>query len=174
MNERACHPIERRDCAMRRVKLFFTALMVLGLAFPVGSMIGDTGAEEIDYERGVIVSGDTPGGLEPQAITIDLTIDPNPVENNEVFTVTVNYSPYITGTWREKFIFKWPSTCDFFRERTIRKKKFLDYNEEVTGSFESVVAPWAQCIEGTFEAKVIVFYGTEIYEATTLMTVVNP
>jgi hypothetical protein len=159
---------------MRRLKLFLTALMVYGLAFPIGSMIGDSCAEEIDYEKGVIVSGDTAGGLEPQAITIDLTIDPNPVENREVFTVTVNYSPYITGTWKERFIFKWPSTCDFLRERTVRIKKFKDYDYEVTGSFEYVVAPWATCIEGTFEAKVIVFQGTEIYEATTSMTVVNP
>jgi hypothetical protein len=159
---------------MRRVKLFLTALVVLGLALPIGPMIGDTCAEEIDYEKGVIVSEDMAGGLEPQAITIDLTIDPNPVKNREVFTVTVNYSPYITGTWKEKFIFKWPSTCNYLREKTVRMKKFKDYDVQVTGSFESVVAPWSTCIEGTFEAKVIVFQGTERYEATTSMTVVNP
>lgn len=159
---------------MRRVKSFLPTLMVLVLPFSIGPMIGDTYAQEIDYEKGVIVSEDMAGGLEPQAITIDLTVDPSTVKNNEVFTVTVNYSPSITGTWKEKFIFKWPSTCDSFREKTVRIKKFKEFGGEVKQSSESVVAPLVPCIAGTFEAKVIVLHGTEIYEATTSMTVVNP
>ncbi len=159
---------------MRRVKSFLLTLMVLVLAAPIGSMMGDTYAQQIDYEKGVIVSEDMAGGLEPQAITIDLTIDPSTVRNGEVFTVAVNYSPSITGTWKEKFIFKWPSACDSFREKTVRIKKFKEFDGQVTASSESVVAPLVPCIAGTFEAKVIVLHGTEIYEATTSMTVVNP
>jgi len=159
---------------MSRLKIFLTALAVLVLAFSLGSPIGDIYAEEIDYEKGVVISEDMAEGVEPQAITIDLTIDPSTVENREVFIVTVNYSPYITGTWKEKFIFRWPSRCDYLRERTVRRKKFKNYDVQVTGSFESVVAPWSTCIEGTFEARVVVFQGDEKYEATTSMTVVNP
>jgi hypothetical protein len=159
---------------MSRLKMLLTALTVLVLAFSLGSPIGDIYAEEIDYKRGVVISEDMAEGVEPQAITIDLTVEPSTVENREVFIVTVNYSPYITGTWKEKFIFRWPSTCDILRERTVRRKKFKNYDVQVKGSFESVVVPWSTCIEGTFEARVVVFQGDEKYEATTSMTVVNP
>jgi len=156
--------------------LFLTVACIFALAVSTtGSQIGDTYAEEYDHETGQVLSEDVgeemAEGIEPLARTISLTV-PGVVFNKDVFTASVSYSPPISGTRQEKFIFKWPSRCEGFKEKTIRIKKLS--GTDIIGSGEIVVVPGASCVEGIFEAKVKVTKGTKTWTATALMEVINP
>ena len=158
-----------------RKALFLTVTCIFALAVSTGGPIGDTYAEEYDYETGVVLSEDVgeemAEGIEPQAMTISLNV-PAIVNNGDVFIYQIVYSPPISGKATEKIIFKWPSRCDGFKEKTIRIKKFTTPGG--SSSSDYVVTPGALCVEGTFIAKAIVTKGTKIWKAKALMEVVNP
>jgi hypothetical protein len=158
-----------------RKALFLTVACIFALAVSTGGPIGHTYAEEYDYETGAVLSEgvgeEMAEGIEPQARTISLDV-PAVVFNGDVVTAWVNYSPAISGTVTEKFIFKWPSRCVGFKEKTIRIKKNIWVG--LIGSGELVVVPGATCVEGIFQAKVIVTKGTKTWTAKTLVEVINP
>lgn len=108
---------------------------------------------------------------EPKDEAIDLTLTvPDVVTNGEVFTVQVDYNPPISGSWKENFIFLWGSRIEGFDETTIRVKKLEDYSN-VSGSFESVVAPSALGIEGR---TIVIVKVPGVGSAYATMNVVNP
>jgi len=162
-----------------RKALFVTVACIFALAVSTGGSIGDTYAEEIDFETGEVFSEDVgeemAEGIKPTGLGILLTFPDtvgNTVTNQQVFTARVDYFPSITGKRTEKFIFKWPSRCADFSEKTVTIKK--SRGSGVTASWVIVVTPSALCVEGIFEAKVKVTKGTKTWTAKALMTVVNP
>jgi hypothetical protein len=160
-----------------RKAIFLTLACMFALAVSTGGPIGNTYAEdeEYDYETGVVLSEDVgeemAEGVEPLARTISLSV-PATVNNGDVFTFSVSYSPPISGTWIEKFIFEWPSRCEGFKEKTTRIKQLTA--SKVSLSNEITTTPSATCVEGIFEAKVIVYKGTKVWKAKALMEVINP
>jgi len=158
-----------------RKALFLTVACIFALAVSTGGPIGDTYAEEYDYETGAVLSEgvgeEMAEGIEPLARTITLSV-PAIVNNGATFEAWVYYSPPISGTVTEKFIFKWPSRCVGFKEKTIRIKKNIWVG--LSGSGEIVAVPGALCVEGIFEAKVKVTKGTKTWTAKALMEVINP
>jgi len=160
-----------------RKALFVTVACIFALAVSTGGQIGDTYAEEYDYETGAVLSEDVgeemAEGIEPQARrTISLSV-PEFVFNGDVFIAQVNYDPPISGKVTEKFIFKWPTnpicTDINFKEKTIRIKKVKWDN--VSGSYLYVLAPELTCVKGTFTAKVIVTKGTTTWKAKAPMQI---
>ncbi len=141
-----------------------------------GSPIGDTYARGYDYETGVALpeegEEEMVEGVVALARTISLFV-PATVNNGGTFSYSISYSPAISGTWTEQVIFNWPSQCEYLKEKTTRIKKFIAYGS-VSGSSELVVVPSATCVAGTFEAKVIVTKGTNIWRAKASMEVINP
>jgi len=141
-----------------------------------GSPIGDTYAEEYDYETGVALPEEWDKeveGVVALARTISLLV-PATVNNGATFSYTISYSPAITGTWTEQVIFNWPSRCEYLKEKTTRIKKYIGYGGSAIGSSELVAVPSATCVEGIFEANVIVTKGTKIWRAKASMEVINP
>jgi len=159
---------------MRKV-LFLIVACIFALAVSTGGPIGDTYAEEYDYETGVVLSEgvgeEMAEGIEPLARTISFNV-PATVNNGEVFIYQIVYSPPISGKVTEKIIFNWPSRCDGFKEKTTRVKKFTTPGG--SSSSDYVVTPGAACVEGIFEAKAIVTKGTKTWKAKAWMEVINP
>jgi hypothetical protein len=158
-----------------RKALFVTVACIFALAVSTGGSIGDTYAEEYDYETGAVLSEDVgeemAEGIEPLARTITLNV-PAVVFNGDVFQATVQYDPPISGKITEKFIFKWASVCPGWKEKTVRIKKGEWTN--LTASWLFVLAPVLTCVEGTFEAKVVVTKGTKTWTRKAVMEVINP
>jgi len=145
------------------------ALAVLASAAYSQEVNNDTG--EIFADEATISAARHPGD------TTCFLLVPAVVQNRESFQVRVSYDPPTPpGARRERFVFRWPQREDcveFLKERTERTKFFINTLGGVIGSLETVATPSALCVEGTFEAEVIVT-GVVDCRAKATMTVVNP
>ncbi len=146
----------------------FSIFVVFTLSMPVAA---DVAAQQVDTEHGAILYNGPPHVAEQVSCTLSV---PGVVQNGQIFQFQVNYSPFIAGTWKENFVFYWPSRATDFDELTIRQKSFVDYGA-ILGSFESAVTPTATNIAGTGLALVIVSGSTgPVCWAFKIFTVQNP